>query len=249
MKIVIIDDNASAIEALMIKLALYADAELSGTAMNGTNGLAIVNKVKPDLLFLDVELPDMSGLDFLEQMQKSSAADCHIVIYTSHDKYMLRSFRNGAFDFLLKPFEQEELDAVMQRFYMKRPSANVDMKDVGIKRQNEDKLLFYLNTVDFRLVNVKDIGLFQYNHELRVWEVVIAGSKNPVRLKRNANNDVLVKINPSFVQVHQRYIININYLMDVTDNVCHFYPPFDDLEYVKVGRLYRKKLLDIFENI
>jgi len=79
--------------------------------------------------------------------------------------------------------------------------------------------------------------------------VVIAGSKNPVRLKRNANNDVLVKINPSFVQVHQRYIININYLMDVTDNVCHFYPPFDDLEYVKVGRLYRKKLLDIFENI
>ena len=46
-----------------------------------------------------------------------------------------------------------------------------------------------------------------------------------------------------------KFIVNINYLIEVVDNVCHFYPPFDEIDYVKVGRLYRKKLIDRFLSI
>lgn len=249
MKVVIIDDDIAAIGSLAESLAFYKDIELVGTAMNGNDGLKIINSVEPDLLFLDIEMPDMSGLDFLERMQNSSVKLCHVVIYTSYEEYMLPSFRNEAFDFLLKPVDKKELDIVMQRFYTDILQLHKDLKDIGIRKQSDSRLLFYVNNIDFRIVNVKNIGLFQHNQELRVWETVIAGREKPIRLKRCANNEALLKIDSSFVQVHQRYIININYLLEVTDNICHFYPPFDGINYVKVGRFYRKRLLSNFENV
>ena len=73
-----------------------------------------------------------------------------------------------------------------------------------------------------------------------------AGCDKPMRLKRNVNKDVLLGIDNSFIQVSQKYIININYLMEVCDNICRFYPRFDNIDYVKVGRFYRRKLIKRF---
>lgn len=60
---------------------------------------------------------------------------------------------------------------------------------------------------------------------------------------------MLVGIDNCFMQVSQRYIININYLKEVRDNICRFYPPFDKLDYVKVGRFFRKKLIERFSTL
>lgn len=109
-----------------------------------------------------------------------------------------------------------------------------------------DRLLLYLNTVDFQLVRIQDIGFFQYNHDLRVWEVVVAHQSNPIRLKRNVTNETLLSLDERFVQVNQKYIVNITCLQKVKDNFCSFYPPFDAISYVKVGRFFRKKLIERF---
>ena len=53
----------------------------------------------------------------------------------------------------------------------------------------------------------------------------------------------MLGIDDSFVQVSQKFIININYLLEVCDNICRFYPPFEDIDYVKVGRFFRRKLI------
>ena len=58
--------------------------------------------------------------------------------------------------------------------------------------------------------------------------------------------DDLLSLDSQFVQVNQKCIININYLIEVVDNVCRFYPPFDHLPSVSVGRLYRRKLTEKF---
>ena len=93
-------------------------------------------------------------------------------------------------------------------------------------------------------MNKEDVCLFQYNHEVRSWEVVIADNRKPLRLKRSVKSTDLLALAPHFMQVNQKFIVNINYLIEVVDNVCHFYPPFGEIDYVKVGRLYRKKLID-----
>lgn len=247
MKTIIIDDDTKSIKTLAEKLKKYDGLKYVGEATTGEKGLALIKSEEPEVVFLDVELPDMSGLDFLEQMNSVAKGWCRIVMYTGHESYMLSSFRNNAFDFLLKPVDDNELEQVVQRLYTSRGSGKQGTDGTGLVRQpNEDKLLFYTNSVDFRLVHIRDIGLFQYNHVSRVWEVVVAGRKEPIRLKRNANNESLLAVDPRFIQVSQRYIININYLFEVNDNICHLYPPFDKITYIKVGRLFRKKLIDKF---
>lgn len=244
MKVIIIDDEQSAIDALEQRLKKYDDVTIVATTQSGFKGISLVRSEEPDLLFLDVELPDLSGLEFLEQMENATQEKpCRVIIYTAHSNYMLPSFRGKAFDFLLKPIDPEDLDKIMERC---RTEAEKDAEEANTAKKDNEKVVLYTNATDFRLVDMRDMGLFQYNHELRFWEVVVASRKEPLKLKRSINFETLTSIDPRYVQVSQRHIININYLLEVNDNVCRFFPPFDKIDYVRVGRQYRKKLLDRF---
>lgn len=267
MKIIIIDDTPSAVRGLTKKLAEYPDTTVVGTANNGADGLKLLKKNDADVLFLDVEMPDMSGISFLSKMKKDASNRPLTVIYTAYNTYALPALRNKAFDFLLKPIDDKEMDGVMKRLdeELESIAARAETKELpatsgredqsesarvaSVLRKKDDKLLLYTNTVDFRLIDIKDICGFQYNHDLRVWEVIAAGCKTPVRLKRCANKDILMALDERFVQVNQKYIINIRYLMEVRDNQCLFFPPFDDITYIKIGRMYRRKLIKRFNTL
>lgn len=249
MNAIIIDYTQTAIDNLIEKLQKYPDVNVVATAGTGEEGLEMIMRHKPELLFLDVELPDMTGIEFLSQFNDQAEWPCYVVIYTAYSDYMLPAFRNKAFDFLLKPVDDKELDTVISRFYDERENGKMDVSKDEIVKSNEGKLLFYTNTVDFRLIQIRDICVFSYDHDTRVWVAVAAGCDKPLRLKRNVNKDVLLGIDSSFIQVSQKYIININYLLEVCDNICRFYPPFDNIDYVKVGRFYRRKLIKRFSAI
>ncbi len=249
MNAIIVDDSKEAVTNLASKLGKYGDITLAATADNGTDGIEIVKKYKPELLFLDMELPDMTGIDFLERLQQEPDYWCYVVIYTAYNDYMLPAFRNRAFDFLLKPIDDGELGTIMTRFYADRQNGKSRRNDDGAVKNNGGKLLFYTNTADFRLVQIRDICVFHYDHEARVWTVIAAGCDRPLRLKRNVTKETLLKLDDSFVQVSQRYIININYLLEVRDNVCCFYPPFDKIDYVTVGRFFRRKLISRYNSL
>lgn len=250
MKAIIIDDDTAAIDILANKLQAYEDIHVVGMATNGKSGINLTKNCSPDILFLDVELPDMSGVEFLEQMNEVLKGWCQVIMYTGHDGYMLPAFRNNAFDYLLKPIDDSELEKIIRRLYANKSKIKSPFETGIVKQQNSDgKLLFYTNTVDFRLVHIRDIGMFQYNHDQRVWEAVVAGRKDPIKLKRSVNNESLLTIDNRFIQVSQRYVININYLLEVNDNFCRLYPPFDKLDYIKVGRLFRKKLIERFNTL
>lgn len=249
MNAIIIDDTQTAIDNLIEKLQKYPDVNVVATAGTGEEGLEMIMRHKSELLFLDVELPDMTGIEFLSQFNDQAEWPCYVVIYTAYSDYMLPAFRNKAFDFLLKPVDDKELDTVISRFYDERENGKMDVSKDEIVKSNEGKLLFYTNTVDFRLIQIRDICVFSYDHDTRVWVAVAAGCDKPLRLKRNVNKDVLLGIDSSFIQVSQKYIININYLLEVCDNICRFYPPFDNIDYVKVGRFYRRKLIKRFSAI
>ena len=249
MNVMIVDDTKAAIDCLAAQLERYPGVTLSATAMTGEDGIDKVLRYKPELLFLDMELPDMNGIGFLERVKEVSDYWCYVVIYTAYDDYMLPAFRNKVFDFLLKPIDDGELDTIMNRFYADRDAGRAAAPGGSQPKVNGGKLLFYTNAVDFRLVQIRDICVFRYDHDARVWTVVAAGCDRPLRLKRSVNKDAILAIDDSFVQVSQKCIINVNYLLEVRDNVCSFYPPFDGITDVKVARFFRRKLVSRYNSL
>lgn len=158
---------------------------------------------------------------------------------------MLPAFRHDAFDFLTKPIDVAELKTAIERVRKDLDSPRrTTVADEG--QAKSGFLLCYTNTEDFQLVNVSNIGLFRYNGDVRSWEVVIANQKLSVKLKRDVTNKDLLALDSRFIQVSQKFIVNINCLLKVRDNICVFNPPFESIDYVKVGRLYRKRLVDRF---
>jgi len=251
MKIVIVDDEQTSIAALAYKLKKFPETNVIGTANNGYKGLELVRQTKPELLFLDIEMPDISGILFLDKIQDLTNLNCHIIIYSSYESYMLPAFRKEAFDFLHKPLDDKELESVMDHYYVHQQEFKLkngeDNNSLGMIMPKQNKeILLYTNAIDFRLVHLQDVGLFAYNHCRRIWEVIVQNEEKSISLKRAVTSKMLLELSQQFIQVHQSYIINFSYLTDVTDNMCHFYPPFDSITYVRVGRLYRHKLVERF---
>lgn len=224
------------------------DIEVLGHALCGLDGLALVSRHQPDVLFLDVELPDVGGLDFLEKLSGFTKGSCQVVMYTAHDKYVLTAFRKHAFDVLLKPIDSKELDTIMKRLEKVEERSSLTV-ETDAPYPLDGKLLVYTSSSDFKLVKTDDVCLFLYNREIRCWEAVVADSGHPLKLKRNVKSTDLLALDSCFLQVNQKFIVNANYLMEVTDNLCHFYPPFDSIDFVKVGRFYRKSLVESFLSI
>ena len=246
-KTVVVEDSAEDVQNLCEHLKRFPHISVIRTCNNGEDGLKAVKELNPDLLFLDIELPDMTGLQFMESLDAATLEKCQIVVYTSYVDYMLESFRNHAFDFLLKPIKPEELDKIMRR--LQTISAPTEPKSDGKILKTENNLLMFINATDFQMVKLKDIGLFQYDKKNRTWEIIIANRNKPVSLKRNVTGKTLLALDPHFVQVNQKYIINIEYLFQVVNNICTFYPPFQQIDYVKVGYLFRNRLMKMFINL
>lgn len=246
MKVAIIDDNTVAAKDLQNRLSEYPSVQIEGVASTGFSGLELVMNTRPEVLFLDVELPDISGLDFLERSTYLSSGECRVIIYTSYDKYILPAFRKRAFDVLLKPIDQKELEGIMKRL---EEADDIQPENNISTARNNNKYLLYTNSVDFTLVDKGDIGLFRYDQDSRCWEALVAGFKKPIKLRRTIKSENLIALDNLFVQVSQRYIINLNYLVEVTNNQCRFFPPFDKIDEVLVGRIYRKKLREKFFNL
>ena len=90
----------------------------------------------------------MSGIDFLIQMKEIANKPCHVVMYTAHKDYMLTSFRNNAFDYLVKPLDEKELETVLSRINKKEDISSLEViqqNETNEKNGNEEKLLFYTN--------------------------------------------------------------------------------------------------------
>ena len=90
-KVIIIDDEKAAIETLRRDLEVQADLEIKGTAGNGAKGKKLIMDIHPDLLFLDIELPDIQGIRLLSEIREQVLWDMKVVFYTAYDKYLLQA--------------------------------------------------------------------------------------------------------------------------------------------------------------
>lgn len=113
MKALIIDDEQNSAEALEEMLRLVApDLTVVGKAFSAQEGIEKINAHAPELVFLDIHMPHMTGFEMLEQLGKISF---EVVFTTAYDQYALRAFKVAAADYLLKPIDMDELEAAVEK--------------------------------------------------------------------------------------------------------------------------------------
>jgi len=112
-RVLIVDDEPLARERIAGMLKGDSDIEIIGTCANGRDALAAIQKQSPDLVFLDIQMPEMDGFEVLQKIPPESMP--LVIFVTAYDKYALRAFEVFALDYLLKPFDRERFQKALTR--------------------------------------------------------------------------------------------------------------------------------------
>lgn len=120
-KTIIIDDERLAREELKSLLNNYPEIEIISEAKNGEEGAQLVNELNPDLIFLDVNMPGLSGFDLLKQLNEIPL----VVFVTAYDEYAIKAFEVDALDYILKPVDPERLNEALKKITLRFVEDNI----------------------------------------------------------------------------------------------------------------------------
>ncbi|MDR1381902.1 MAG: response regulator [Tannerella sp.] len=246
-KTVIVDDECASIRKLIKDLESFPDIRVIGTATSSEEARQIIIDAQPDLLFLDIEMPGLSGIDLLREIRQEIRPDMRIIFFTAHDKYFREAMFVSDFDYyLLKPYLPEELSEAVKRIRAKGSKATVEQLLEKVIRENR----FALQTVSsLDILKHNDILLFEYAKGTRNWQVVFTDRNKPRNLLRTTvTAKEIMTISPNFVQISQNCIVNLMHLASIENKTlkcCFSHRP--ETEQNVSLRFYRKikDMLDV----
>lgn len=198
-KAVIIDDEKHAVEAISILLEQFAqDIQLVGTAHSVARGIALIEKEKPDLVFLDIELND--GLGF-EVAEKTAQVGYKLVFTTAYDQYAIRAFKVRALDYLLKPLDMVEfrksVEDCIREFQAKHGEPTA--------ANRYDTLIKVPESNSYHLVAVADLIFLQADSNY----TRIATRQGKSYLVAKTLKEFEARLDPAlFARIHNSYLVN-----------------------------------------
>jgi two-component system LytT family response regulator len=229
---IIADDEPLARKKLRLLLASEPQAEVVAECSNGRETVSAISSFRPDLLLLDIQMPDLDGFEVLSEISTEGMPQ---VIFTSaYDQYAIRAFEMHALDYLLKPFDQDRLHAAIQRAYVEiRNSRNQEFTNRILQLLSSVKAgKQAIHEFDERLAIRTNGRVVFLNLDEIHW---VEAAANYVRLNtgkdsylfRETISRVSERLNPAhFVRIHRSTIVNINKIRELI--------PVNSGEYVVV---------------
>ena len=266
-KVVIVDDEPQGIHKLQDDLATLVDFEVSATSSSAVSAKNLVMSMQPDVLFLDVEMPGQTGLEVLQSLREEMPMELIVVFYSAFDKYMIEALRASAFDFLLKPYQQEELELIVGRIRQKMkdgkdgnekessaapdssfcPSASAMASQKTLELAGVNGLLptsakrLAIQTISgLLMLKPDDVFSCTFDEATHLWQLKLSNGQI-YKLKKQATAKTILSMSPSLAQVRQDCIINLDYLLCIENYTlrCIFSPPFDQEEITVSRRCYK----------
>lgn len=239
----IIDDSRDAVEVLARMLEKNFSVEVVGKATDAETAVDEVIDMQPDIIFVDVELPSMSGLEFCTLVRNEVKPETKVVFYTGHEKYMLDAIRREAFDYLLKPATEQELSHIMTRYYENK-LAGIPLAATRVNQHLP--IILVVNTKNEHVtMQLQDIAFFRYNKDRKQWEVICI-DQNSYVLRHRTTADIILNYSQDFVQIHKSYIVNVNHIKLIQDNTCIMAEPLEETRELKISKNYRPNLMAAF---
>jgi len=211
----IADDEPAARARLARLLCQDPEIEVVGECRNGAEVIEAVAKHRPDLLFLDVQMPQSNGFDVLQHLSNALPRERlpFVVFVTAHDQYALKAFDVNAVDFLLKPYDDERFQASLEKarkFMELRMSSKLTGRLMDLVREH-----MHANSEYVEVFNIRDKGR---EHKVPVDEIIYLRAegnylhlqlKDRHHLHRMTMNAVESELDPSrFLRIHRSYIVN-----------------------------------------
>lgn len=211
LKAIIIDDEERGRSSLQSLLKEYCpDVEVVASCADVPEGVIAINKQKPQLIFLDIEMPEYSGFDLLDFFRD---IDFEIIFVTAYSEYAIRAFEVSAVDYLLKPVQIEQLQNAVEKVKQKRLQSSMqnrlDLLKEAFKGETLRKIAVPMSD-GLLFIDVNDLILLEADGAYT--NVYLKdGSKILVSKKLKFFEDIL-EPRPGFFRVHRSYMININYI-------------------------------------
>jgi two-component system LytT family response regulator len=209
MRIIIVDDEELARGVIREHLSTQPDAEIAAECANGFEAVKAVAELKPDLVFLDVQMPKLTGFEVLELLDPVPA----VIFVTAYDAYALKAFDVHAVDYILKPFSEERFLEAMQRARHRLHTAAVPQEFSPLVAHHRSAIapLERLLVRDGTRVHVIPTAMVDYLEAQDDYVAIHSGGKN--HLKNARLGDLETALDPArFVRIHRSYIINIERL-------------------------------------
>ena len=209
---IIIDDEKLARELLHEFLEGFANIDIVAECEKGKDAVEAIDALKPDLIFLDVQMPGMNGFEVLEKIEH----DPYVIFITAYDQYAIKAFEKNAVDYLLKPLDEERFGLAVNRAIARKKLENNNIEDLlkGLKanrKESYDSHIFVQKSEKLFNLPVEEIIYLEASGDYTIITTKadqFVSSSGIGKLEEIMNPDM-------FIRVHRSTIINLNFLKEI----------------------------------
>ncbi|RVT84929.1 LytR/AlgR family response regulator transcription factor [Inhella crocodyli] len=209
-RVLICEDEPLARDTLRDFIAEQPQLVLVGEAADGAQALKLIRALQPDLVFMDIQMPELTGLEVVRQLDTVPP----LIFTTAYDQHAVTAFELNAVDYLLKPFTQERFDAAVQRALHEalppQERQQAAQAALGERDRHDAPLTRILVRDRGRIFPVALADIEHLKSDLKYTQITARGNSYLVRM---ALTDLEAKLDPSrFLRVHRNAIVNLDFV-------------------------------------
>jgi len=245
---IIVEDEKMSRETLTRMLEKYCpQVEIVATAEGYRSGIEMIKKFRPDVVFLDIQMPDGSGFRLLEEIDE---VDFEVIFTTAFDQFAIKAIKFSALDYLLKPIIPQELVNAIEKVEQKRmefrKTRNIEIFLENMKSKEDNTQKIVLSTSDkIHIIQVDDIIRCESDNYYTQF-FFTDGKRLMVSKTLKENEELLSQHN--FIRPHKSHLINVKYIKSFLRQEGG-YIIMTDGSKIPVSRRKREKIMDILMNL
>jgi two-component system LytT family response regulator len=261
-KTLIVDDESLARRGLKHRLANIEDISVVGEARNGREALDMIDELRPDLVFLDIQMPGLGGFDVVQQLKADNMPV--ILFLTAYDEYAVKAFEVNALDYILKPIDEERLNQVLEKvranFRQKRALehkqlllklvSDISGEPISSFADLEHAGVSALKTREPARLAIRDAGKTTWINQADIEWIDAAGdymcvqAKGVTYIMRKTMKELEKELDGRILQrIHRSTIVNVAQVREMESHINgEYFLTLDSGHRVKLSRTYKDKL-------
>lgn len=228
--VIIIDDEKDARNLLKFYIKQHKELSVIGEAANGTEAVQLINHLKPDTIFLDIQMPGLNGFEVLTYLEEIP----EVIFSTAYDKYAIKAFEVHALDYLLKPYSKTRFESTLSRI-LKNQEKLIPLTEEMLRKETNypTKIILHKGTRKI-IVKVSDIV---YGEAYGDYTKIFTQTEELLSLR--GISKLIENLNPEvFIRLHRSHFINKNNFIELEKRNRYHYALLSNKVHIKISDSY-----------